>query len=178
MKVTSKVLRYPEGESPTFQCPEHDRTKRFLLGRLGKRPLFAICMNPSAASIDNSDATANTIIKASMKLGFDGWCIANVYPVRGTDSSEVSKQPFDKGLAEENCDVIISFLQKHQIKEVWGAWGEPLRKGDPFDSGRQLLLEKLKEQNVGIFYFGQLNKSGNPHHPLYLKIDKTNQHFL
>lgn len=50
MRVTNRVFPYPAGESPSFQYPEHyDPAERFLLGRLGERPLVAICTNPSAA---------------------------------------------------------------------------------------------------------------------------------
>ena len=184
MRVTNRVLRYPDGEKPSFQCPEHyDPAKRFLLGRLGERPLVAICMNPSAASGDYSDTTVNAIVKASLKLDFDGWCIANVYPQRGTDPSEIAEQPFDEGLAEENCNVIANFLKEYKITEVWGAWGNPQKKGDPLDLGKQLLLQRLKELGVEIFYFGGLSKSGNPYHPLYLKrikaeISKPNRRYL
>ena len=181
MRVTNSISDYPEDKLPTFQYPEQsDSKKRFLLGRLGGKPLFVICMNSSAASIDKTDKIVSRVINESVRLGYDGWCVANVYPLRGTVSLEVSKQPFDKALAEENCDVVVSFLQKHKIKEVWGAWGDS-KQGDPLDLGKQMLLKKLKAQNVRIFYFGKLNKSANPHHLRGLSrltVNEVNKHFL
>lgn len=79
--------------------------------------------------------------------------------------------------------MIASFLQENEITGVWGAWGNSQKKGDPLDLGKRLLLQRLKELGVEIFYFGKLSKSGNPYHPLCLKrikavISKPNRRYL
>ena len=72
-KVTKVRPSYPVGEAPNLCIPQHyNEYHRFLLGRLGKRPLVAICMNPSAANEEYSDRTINRIIGVSQKLGYDG----------------------------------------------------------------------------------------------------------
>lgn len=179
MRKTKKRLDYPDEEKPTFWVPTtYNSDKRFLLGRLGSNPLFAICMNPSVASDEDCDQTVKVIIQASSKLGYDGWCVANVYPERGSYSSEVKQLEFDRALAEENCNIVANFLIEKNIKEVWGAWGDSQKPGDPIDLGKQMLLKRLGEIGVQVFYFGRLSKAGNPHHPLYLKIDSSMRNYL
>ena len=75
-KVTNVRPSYPVGEAPNLCIPQrYNEYHRFLLGRLGKRPLVAICMNPSAANEEYSDRTINRIIGASQKLECDGWIV-------------------------------------------------------------------------------------------------------
>lgn len=179
MEKTSIVTRYPEGQEPDFQVPAtYDPDKRFLLSRRGARPLVAICMNPSVASDDVSDRTVNRVIRASERLGYDGWCIINTYPARGTYSKELGTLAFDEGLAQENCDVVMEYLRETGIKEVWGAWGNPQKEGDPVDRGKRMLLERFRESGIRVFYFGGLTKKGNPRHPLYLKIEQASKGYL
>lgn len=116
MRITDKVLPYPLDESLSFQIPQcYDSTKRFLLGHLGEKLLVAICTNQSAVSGKESDRTVNAIIRASQKLGIDEWVADKLYPKRGTNSLEVAILSFDNDLAEENCDVIVNFLQEQKI---------------------------------------------------------------
>ncbi|WP_423363022.1 hypothetical protein [Mycoplasma sp. P36-A1] len=49
-KVTQRTVNYPNGSEPNFILPEEYQPYRFALGKLGKNPLVAICMNPSATS--------------------------------------------------------------------------------------------------------------------------------
>ena len=65
-------------------------------------------MNPSAANEEYSDRTINRIIGASQKLGYDGWIVANVYPERATNASDLDE--FNLELAAENVRLIINFF--------------------------------------------------------------------
>lgn len=150
LRITKNVSDYPKDKQAKFQCPdsgdERSKKVRFLLGRLGENPLVVICMNPSAANKGKTDKTVSRIVNESARLGCNGWCIANVYPLRGTDSVDVSQLKFDdaaKKLAKENCDVIANFLREYNIKEVWGAWGNS-KKGSALAEGKRMLLESLE----------------------------------
>lgn len=186
LRITKNVSDYPKDKQAEFQCPdsEQERSKkvRFLLGRLGGNPLVVICMNPSAANKGKTDKTVSRIVNESTRLGYNGWCIANVYPLRGTDSVDVSQLKFDdaaKKLAKENCDVIANFLWEYNIKEVWGAWGDS-KKGSALAEGKRMLLEKLRELGVKVFYYGAPTKSDNPRHPRCVSredIDKGKQYY-
>ena len=102
--------------------PEENEIYRYLLGRRGKKPLVAICMNPSAANMEYSDRTINRIIKVSEKLGYDGWIIANLYPERATRASELGA--YNDEQQEKNIQEIMEFLKYNGIDKVWGAWGD------------------------------------------------------
>jgi len=172
-KVTKISPNYPEGQEPNIIIPAHYDYYRYLIGHDGKKPLFAIGMNPSAAREESSDRTVNRIIKASVDLGYDGWFVANIYPERATDAANLST--YDPLIVYDNIITIRNFLREHHIKEVWGAWGECNIK--QLTLGRDPLLRMLMEEGINVFAFG-LNKSGNPKHPLYLKIITENKVYL
>ena len=162
-KVTNIRPSYPLGEKPNFCVPEKfNNDHRFLLGRLERKLLVAICMNPSAANEDYSDRTINRIISTSKILGYDGWLVANVYPERATNASNLDD--FNSDLAEKNVQLIIEFLKKHEIREVWGAWGN--LRHPALIQGRDLLLIALKEHDIKVYSFAPLTKLGQPVHPL------------
>ena len=98
-KVTKLVVHYPAGESPDLVEPTHYQPYRFGIGKVTRRPLVAICMNPSAARDQSSDRTVNRVISASKKLGYDGWVVFNTYPERATDA--VNMDAFDQVLSQE-----------------------------------------------------------------------------
>lgn len=135
----------------------------------GDEPLVAICMNPSAANEEYSDRTINRIIGASQKLGCDGWIVANVYPERATNASDLDK--FNLELAIENVRLIINFLLENGIKEVWGAWGN---LGHPsLQKGKDLLLSSFKQNSIRVYSFAPLTKWGQPVHPLNRSVKQT-----
>ena len=161
-KVTKSIVNY-KGVKPDLCKPEGDSKEyRYLLGKKGKNPLVAICMNPSAANLDYSDKTVNRIIKASEVLNYDGWIVFNVYPERATKASDLGE--INKKLLDENIKCIIDYIEKNKTTEVCGAWGQLKRK--PLLEGKKELLKKLKEKKIKIFTFTKLTKSGDPVHPL------------
>ncbi|SOB47606.1 DUF1643 domain-containing protein [Lactococcus carnosus] len=173
-KVTKLVVHYPAGESPDWVEPTHYQAYRFGIGKITRRPLVAICMNPSAARDQSSDRTVNRVISASQKLGYDGWVVFNTYPERATDA--VNMDTFDQTLSHENIQVISAFLREHEITEVWGAWGD--LKYEALRQGRDAILAVLKAQGIKIFHFAEPTKAGNPRHPLYLKVEAERKRYL
>ena len=170
-KVTKIIVKYPADQIPDVIIPEKYAPHRFLIGKEGKNPLVAICMNPSAAKDDTSDRTVNQVIRTSEKLNYDGWFVVNVYPERATDAAKLAK--FDEKLAKENVNVIEKFLLSKNIKEVWGAWGD--LKHDPLQKGKMMVLDMLKKHKIKIFHFADPTKSGDPRHPRGLSVTKENK---
>jgi len=78
----------------------------------------------------------------------------------------------DEKLVAQNVEEIRKLLRQYQVKEVWGAWGEP--KHPNLKAGLRALLEMLAQEGIKVFAF-QINQSGNPKHPLYLKFDPVNR---
>ncbi|MCL2864100.1 MAG: DUF1643 domain-containing protein [Lachnospiraceae bacterium] len=172
-KITNLTLTYPTGQEPDTISPTNYQPYRYIIGKTGKNPLVAICMNPSAARDNVSDRTVNRVIQTSIHLGYDGWFVVNIYPERATDAAMLDH--FDKNHITENVAQIRQLLKEQNIKEVWGAWGET--KYEHLKKGRNALLDMLREESIQIFAY-QINSSGNPKHPLYLKIDAKNKVYL
>lgn len=141
-KVTKIIIQFPKGQEPNFVVPENYQTHRFLLGKLGKNPLVAICMNPSAANNDTSDRTVNRIINASIILDYNGRIIANVYPERATKAIDL--ESFNEDLCTENINILEKFLVQNNIKEVFGARGD--LKFNPLQKWKNKVLEMLKKK--------------------------------
>lgn len=158
-KVTKIRLAYPENMEPNLCEPEENEIYRYLLGRRGKKPLVAICMNPSAANMEYSDRTINRIIKVSEKLGYDGWIIANLYPERATRASELGA--YNDEQQEKNIQKIMEFLKDKGIDKVWGALNYPV-----LTKSKEKLLSELKKADIKIYTFAALTKKGEPVHPL------------
>lgn len=165
-KVTKNTTRYPKGFEPDYIVPAESADFRYIIGKKGAAPLVALCMNPSAAGLDISDRTVNRVIAAAQTLRYDGWYVINIYPERSTDAQNM--ESLDKSLVEQNVHEARKLLRSLQAEEVWGAWGEPRHKN--LIEGRNGILQMLKDEGIRIFSFN-VNKSGNPTHPLYLKID-------
>lgn len=178
-KVTKCSPQYPEGYEPDYIVPEKYCGYRFAIGKLGKKPLVVICMNPSAARDESSDRTVNRIIKISQNMGMDGWVVFNTYPERATNAINI--EGFNETLSNENVKTIKAFLIENSISEVWAAWGDD-QGISPLIQGKEQLISMLEEIGVKVYYFGTLTKANNPRHPLQRKekwsfLD-SNKHYL
>lgn len=173
-KVTSIIVHYPDGQAPNWANPSAYKPYRFGLGKVSQHPLVAIGMNPSAARDDTSDRTVNRVIAASQKMGYDGWVVFNTYPERATNAADMDA--YDAALSQENLEVMADFLVKHDIQEVWGAWGD--LKYEALRQGRDAILALLADLNIKIFHFAEPTKAGNPRHPLYLKVEPERKRYL
>jgi hypothetical protein len=160
-KITNVPSKYPEGMEPDVCVPAKYDNHRFVIGKEGKRPLVAICMNPSTACHCLSDKTVNRVIAASQTLGYDGWFVLNIYPERATHASNMHK--FSKRLHEENIAEITKLIDIHKIKEAWGAWGNLEHRN--LKKAYNDVIFVLKSKGVKIFYFVQTTVEGNPKHP-------------
>ena len=172
-KVTKRTFNYPAGEEPDTIIPKECCKYRYVIGRHGANPLIAICMNPSAARDSASDRTVNKIIISAKQLGYDGWFVINSYPERATDTKNLDK--FAPILVENNINEARKLLKLYNVKEVWGAWGDPTC--EHITMGCIAMKALLKEMGVKVFAF-KINKSGNPKHPLYLKVDASQKVYV
>jgi hypothetical protein len=170
-EVTKQVVPYPKGQEPTWVNPKTYQDYRYGIGRDGAKPLVVVCMNPSAARDNTSDRTVNRVISASEKLGYDGWAVFNTYPERGTDAATMAD--YQPELVKENVAVLRDYLVTNGVKEVWCAWGN--LKYEALQEGRNAILDLFDELGIRGFQFKAANKSGNPQHPLYLKIEAENK---
>lgn len=161
------VIEYLSGHEPDFWEPDPGViSHRFALGNASKSsagapPLIAIGMNPSHAAEMQADRTVNRLIEASVRHGYSGWVMLNLYPERSPKPSALSR--FDAALSAQNCAAIEQVLVEHGATEVFGAWGNmPHKTLKRAKLDVQALLDRL---GVRVFTWDPLTKQGNPRHP-------------
>ncbi len=153
-----------------------DDNERYLLGQPGRINILIFGVNPSTAcpGEGNLDPTIKKVRKMIMDDGYDGWIMANLYPLRATDPKDLPKEA-DKKLLEKNLKVLAALEKNYYIDRVWAAWGDTIDKrfylGDTLYDIAELI------SNVSWYYRGTLTKSHNPRHPLYMKCDEPYEWF-
>lgn len=155
------------GHEPDFCEPDPEMpARRLALGNVARAskdapPLVAIGMNPSHASLNQADRTVNLLIEASVRHGYAGWMMLNLYPERSPKPSALSA--YDPVLSALNCAAIERLLLAHGVSAVLGAWGNmphPTLRRAKLDV--QALLDGM---GVRVFTWDPLTKEGNPRHP-------------
>lgn len=169
-KITARVVEYPNNQRPDIYVDEvvklpnaEVEVVRYALGKKGKNMLVGICMNPSAATMLNSDRMVNKFIRISEDLGKDGWLVFNLYPERGTDSKSLAR--YSQELMNKNLSEVKRIITEKKVKEILLAWGCP--GIDTIKSAEQAMLKMLSELTVSkpiqLKCLGSLTKR----HPRY-----------
>lgn len=99
---------------------------RYVLGRVGRRPLVCIGINPSTAQPGALDPTLKSVERLAAHNGFDSWIMFNVYPQRATNPNDMDRIP-DRALCDENLRWLAAVLENTQ-PTMWAALGHPDRK--------------------------------------------------
>lgn len=169
-KITARVVDYPGNQRPDIYVDEvvklpngEVEVVRYALGKKGDDMLVGICMNPSAATMLNSDCMVNKFIKISEDLGKKGWLVLNLYPERGTDSKSLAR--YSPELMKKNISEVKRMINEGNVKEILLAWGCPVI--DTLKSAEQAMLKMLSELTVSnpiqLKCLGSLTKG----HPRY-----------
>ena len=144
----------------------NDNTARYTLGKLGKRVLFFIGINPSTARPDDLDRTVTRVENFALDNGFDGWVMLNVYAQRATNPKDMDKTP-NLQLHKENIEQIKNLIKKIPEYQICAGWGTEIER-------RKYLKDLLKDiiETIGHdknwIHLNQLTKYNHPRHPLYL----------
>ncbi len=142
-----------------------DRIYRYTLWRKiseGGRYINFICLNPSTADEKINDATIRKCIGFTKLLGFDSFCMTNLFAYR--DVSPKNMKQYYNPIGEEN-DKYIKEIAKNSSLIICG-WGN---HGSFMDRGN-VLIYKLKLLGLNPMCFDK-NKDGSPKHPLYVKYN-------
>lgn len=120
-----------------------------------------VLLNPSTADMTIDDPTIRRCMDFSMRLGFGGMYLVNLFAFRATDPKIMEQSPNPVGPDNEHSIVIAG---KHdKVIVAWGNHGSYL---DQDKEGLELLSYGGAEINcLGI------TKTGQPKHPLYLRAD-------
>ena len=92
---------------------------RYVLGRVGRRPLVCIGINPSTAQPGALDPTLKSVERLANANGFDSWIMFNVYPQRATNPNDMDKTP-DRTLCDENLRWLQAVLAQTE-PTMWAA---------------------------------------------------------
>ena len=171
-EALAEALRPSDGYDVTrwLYVPNHYSEYRYILGTRGRHPLICVGINPSTAAPDALDPTLQSAQRIALANGYDSFLMFNVYAQRATrpDDMEPALNPT---LHAENRKAFRYLLSLSERPAVWAAWGNIIRK-------RAYLMDCMRDfaadgEAAGARWFtaGPLLKSGQPHHPLYLRGD-------
>jgi hypothetical protein len=135
------------------------RTYRFALWRIWDeaRPYaMFIGLNPSTADEKEDDPTIKRCVHYAKSWGYGGICMANLFALRATNPGDLytSSEPIGK----DNDKWLLSLSKDAGIAVA--AWGN-----DGMHLGRSKAVLGL----IKNLHCLNLNKTGEPAHPLYLK---------
>ena len=143
---------------------------RYILGTRGRHPLICVGINPSTAAPDALDPTLQSAQRIALANGYDSFLMFNVYAQRATrpDDMEPALNPT---LHAENRKAFRYLLVPVGAPGGLGRLGQYHRE-------TAYLMDCMRDfaadgEAVGARWFtaGPLLKSGQPHHPLYLRGD-------
>ena len=143
---------------------------RYILGTRGKKPLICVGINPSTAAPDALDPTLQSAQRIALANGYDSFLMFNVYAQRATRPDDM-EHALNPALHAENRKAFRYLLSLSDQPAVWAAWGNIILKRDYLmDCMRDFAVDG-KAAGAKWYTAGPLLKSGQPHHPLYLKKD-------
>lgn len=134
---------------------------RYTLAKMwGQRPFVNyICCNPSIADAKQNDPTVKRLIVRSMRLGYGGMYVTNLFAYRSTDITKL--RTVDDPIGPENDKHILQTASR--CGRVIAAWGN---EGSFLD--RSAAVRKLLRRAGIELYVLRLTGRGEPWHPLYL----------
>ena len=137
------------------------RKYRYALWRMwdANKPLVMIIgLNPSTADETGNDPTITRCISFARSWRYGAVCVTNLFGFRATAPSEL--KAYHDPIGKENDAWVHEMAKEAAIKvAAWGNHGKFLNRSVDFLSS----LDQL--------HFIQMNKSGEPAHPLYLKAE-------
>ena len=143
---------------------------RYILGTRGKKPLICVGINPSTAAPDALDPTLQSAQRIALANGYDSFLMFNVYAQRATRPDDM-EHALNPALHAENRKAFRYLLSLSDQPAVWAAWGNIILKLDYLMDCMRDFAADGKAAGAKWYTAGPLLKSGQPHHPLYLKKD-------
>ena len=143
---------------------------RYILGTRGKKPLICVGINPSTAAPDALDPTLQSAQRIALANGYDSFLMFNVYAQRATRPDDM-EHALNPALHAENRKAFRYLLSLSDQPAVWAAWGNIILKRDYLMNCMRDFTAEGKTSGKKWYTAGPLLKSGQPHHPLYLKKD-------
>ena len=154
--------------------PVRDNSARFLLGEVDKsfdagKEYMMVCIgiNPSTAEPNDLDRTVAGVQRYAYEQQYKAWMMVNVYAQRATNPKYMHPER-DDVLHREHIQYLSDYFSKIKKCRVWCAWGNII-------DDRPYLWDCLRDiyavlpRDSEFYTRGKRNRTGHPHHPLYLK---------
>ena len=119
-----------------------------------------IALNPSTADEVDNDKTINRCIDFAKSWGAGGMCMFNVFAYRATDPTDMKAQ--DDPIGSENDNYLAKLSNVDKIIVCWGNDGLHRDRANH-------VREILKNTGQDKLYCLDINKNGEPKHPLYVR---------
>ncbi len=129
--------------------------------RQGREVAF-IMLNPSRADAHCDDPTLRACIQFAQRWAYGSLVVVNLFGYCTPHPAEL-KQVADPVGPENDEHVMAAVGRSHQVVLAWGNDGG-------FGGRDRAILKKLKAHSSKLTYL-QLNRSGQPRHPLYIRRD-------
>lgn len=121
-----------------------------------------IALNPSTADEVNNDNTVDRCIDFAKSWGAGGMYMFNVFAYRATNPTDMKAQ--DDPIGSENDNHLAKILELPKVDKIIVCWGN-----DGLHRGRaNQVREILKNMQRDKLYYLEINKNGEPRHPLYV----------
>lgn len=157
---------------PLFDLYEgaHNNAWRLTLGKRGERMLAVVGLNPSTATQFEADATIKRVQAVSLKHGYDGFVMLNLYPLRQTHWRKLPARA-NPAAIQRNTDAIRAVLQRHPVEALWAAWGNAIHARPYFIESAHFIAHVAGVMGVRWVCFGTPTASGQPRHPSRLSYE-------
>lgn len=146
---------------------DKDKTYRYLLERRWNREeyndLVFIMLNPSTATELEDDRSVRKCTEIARREGYDGVKILNLFALRSTDPGFMLRHCAPMG--EDNDWVTALIVNGRDVVCAWGNHG--------FHKDRAMEVLLLIAKKAKTLYYIEMNKTGMPKHPLYMKNNVT-----
>jgi len=153
-----------------------DNKYRYALGIQGKNTLYCIGVNPSMATPEKYDPTIMRVGSTANKMGFDSFVMLNLYPLRATNPDDLPVE-YDIDCYCANVQNILRVVKDESV--IWAAWGDLIHKRPYIIKCRDTIIDLLQRHRKPKWVkMGELTKSGNPRHPLYLKYQPFSEYAI
>lgn len=127
-----------------------------------------VMLNPSTADAYEDDATVRRVRGFTMREGYDGFVIVNLFAYRATEPIELTRVDPEVVEGSENVQTVGRWLFDPRVAVVICAWGgSGAHRGLPESAARRA-LESARSTLAVPFKCFALTTNGQPVHPLYL----------
>ncbi len=152
-----------------------DDSARFLMGRFRANPMIVMGLNPSRATLEKFDMTITRVHRFSQQLGYDGWIMSNLYPLRCTHPDLLPEERSEI-LCQQNLEYMAELFTSVEQPVIWAAWGNPVCLRPYFFDCLAEIVTMLEPFEVGWKHLHIPTKAGHPRHPSRLAYQVSSYH--